>query len=250
MHTHETAMLVAIERHSSEDMRALIANGLDPNVAIQGKSPIDWLTEMYTRSDRFPACLRVMLDYGAELKDPCLLSVLLDDGEALRSALSANPDLIHHRTDMVSAFTPLAGATLLHVAAEYGNLNAAEALIAAGADLNSVAAIDEAGFGGHTPIFHAVNSNDNRSAPILCALVSAGARCDVLLPGLVWGKGFEWESTFFDVTPITYAQMGLLPQMHRRESDIYANIRLMIEASGRRMPALGNVPNRYLQPRA
>jgi hypothetical protein len=80
-------------------------------------------------------------------------------------------------------------------------------------------------------------------------LLAAGARTDVRLAGLIWGKGYEWETTFFDVTPISYAQMGLLPQVHRRESDIYATIRSLLESSGRRVPSLRNVPNRYLRPK-
>lgn len=115
-----------------------------------------------------------------------------------------------------------------------------------GADVHARAAVDEAGLNGHTPIFHTVNSNDNRSAPLLRLLLDAGARPDVLLQGITWGKGFEWETTCFDVTPISYAQLGLLPQMHRRERDIYANIRLLLEASGRLVPPLENIPNRYL----
>ena len=91
-----------------------------------------------------------------------------------------------------------------------------------------------------------MNSNDNRSAPLLELLLDAGARPDVQLQGITWGKGFEWETTCFDVTPISYAQMGLLPQMHRRDRDIYANIKRLLDASGRAVPPLDNVPNRYL----
>jgi hypothetical protein len=43
--------------------------------------------------------------------------------------------------------------------------------------------------------------------------------------------------------------MGLLPQVHRREREIYGNIRLLLAAAGRRVPPLDNVPNRYLQPK-
>jgi ankyrin repeat protein len=49
----------------------------------------------------------------------------------------------------------LKGATLLHVAAEYGSLEAAKLLIARGAAVNAPASIDEDGIGGQTPIFHA-----------------------------------------------------------------------------------------------
>jgi hypothetical protein len=43
--------------------------------------------------------------------------------------------------------------------------------------------------------------------------------------------------------------MGLLPQFHRREQDIYGNIRQLLEAAKRRVPPLENVPNRYLNPK-
>jgi ankyrin repeat protein len=215
---------------------------------VRGKAPIDWLTEMYPRSDRFAQCLRLLLDRGAEPGDPSVIPVLLDDADALETAVRADRSLLAHRVSMVSAFTPLEGASLLHVAAEYGNLAAARRLIDMGADVNARAAHDAHGLGGQTPLFHTVNSNANRSEPLLRLLLKAGARTDSRLEGLIWGKGFEWETTLFDVTPLSYAQAGLLPQMHRDERDIYANLRLLLEAAGREVPPLPNVPNRYLRP--
>jgi ankyrin repeat protein len=205
---------------------------------------------MYSRSDDFPKCLRLLLDRGAVLADPVAAPVLLDDVDALSSAIRANPELLNHRTTMVSAFTPLVGASLLHVAAEYGNVNVARWLIAQGAAVNARAAIDDCGLNGHTPLFHTVNSSHNRSAPILRLLLQAGAQTDIFLRGITWGKGFEWETTLFDVTPVSYAQLGLLPQVHRNERDIYDNIRILLEAGGRTLPPLDNVPNRYLNPKA
>ena len=133
------------------------------------------LTEMYSRSDAFPDCLRLLLERGAVLDDPRLAPVLLDDADMLTAALRKDPALIHHRTTMASTFTPLDGASLLHVAAEYGNANAVRVLIEAGADVNARAAVDAHGLNGHTPLFHTVNSAWNRSAPILEALLDAGA---------------------------------------------------------------------------
>src|SRR5688572_23637300 len=237
----EEDLLVAFELHSAERIRAVLDAGLDPSSPIGGKSPINWLTEMYSRSDEFPECLRLLLDRGAVLDDPVVAPVLLDDADALGAAIRADPSLVGHRTTMVSAFTPLVGASLLHVAAEYGNVNAARVLLEMGADMDARAAVDEHGLNGHTPLFHTVNSNANRSEPLLRMLLEAGARADVRLAGITWGKGFEWETTCFDVTPISYAQLGLLPQMHRNERDIYANIRLLLEASGRPVPPLDNV---------
>jgi hypothetical protein len=80
-------------------------------------------------------------------------------------------------------------------------------------------------------------------------LLAAGADPGIRVAGLAWGQGFEWETTFFDLTPISYCQLGLLPQVHRSETDIYANIRLLLEAARRPVPPLANVPNRYLRPK-
>src|SRR4051794_21935486 len=79
--------------------------------------------------------------------------------------------------------------------------------------------------------------------PIMKVLLDAGARCDIVLAGITWGKGFEWDTTIFDVTPISYAQAGLLPQVHRGERDIYDNIRVLLEAAKRPVPPFDNIPN-------
>lgn len=247
---HEDDLLVAFELHSAERIRAALDAGIDVRAPIRGKSPVNWLTEMYSRGDDFPACLQLLLDRGAVPDDPAVIPVLLNDVEGVASAVRTRPALLDHRTSMVSAFTPLAGASLLHVAAEYGNAEVARLLIELGADVNARAAVDEYGLNGHTPIFHTVNSSHNRAAPILQMLLDAGAKSDIAVRGITWGKDFEWETTFFDVTPVSYAQCGLLPQVHRAEVDIYDNIRRLLAAAGRPVPPLANVPNRYLNPAA
>lgn len=243
-------LLIAFEMHSPERIREILDAGFDPNSEIRGKAAVNWLLEMYSRSDNFPECLKLMLDRGAMLDNPVIAPVLLNDADSLRAAINADPELLKHRTELICAFTSLAGATLLHVAAEYGNLDAARVLIEMGADVNARAAIDEYGLNGHPPIFHTVSSIGNRSEPLLRLLLDSGAKTDVFLKGITWGKGFEWETTFFDVTPVSYAQMGSLPQVHRKEGDIYHNIKLLLEASGRTVPPLDNIPNRYLTPKA
>lgn len=245
----EEEFVGSTEGHCLEDMRAIMDAGLSPQSTIRGRSLINWLTEMYSRSDRFPDCLRLLLERGAPLDDPAIAPVLLNDADALVAAVRANPSLLQHRTTMVSAFTPLVGASLLHVAAEYGHFKVARALLELGADVDATAALDEAGLNGHTPLFHTVNSAHNRSEPVMRLLLEAGACVDISLAGITWGKGFEWETTCFDVTPVSYCQFGLLPQVHRRELDIYSNIRQLLEFAKRRVPPLENVPNRYLNPK-
>jgi ankyrin repeat protein len=247
MSTPEEDLLSAFDGHDVEAVRAALRAGADPCSPIRGKTPIYWLLGEHTRSDRIGDCLRLLLERGAELEDPAVTPVLLDDPNAIKIAITATPSLVDHRTTLTSSFTSLAGVSLLHVAAEYGSLNAARALIEAGVDVNAKAEVDAFGLNGHTPIFHTVNSIFNRSEPLLRLLLEEGARVDIQLRGITWGKGYPWETTFFDVTPVSYAQMGLLPQVHRSESHIYSNIRLLLEAADRVVPPLENVPNRYLR---
>ncbi|MCA9131370.1 MAG: ankyrin repeat domain-containing protein [Planctomycetales bacterium] len=249
MSTANEELLSAFDGHDSHGVRAALEAGADACSPIRGKTPVMWLLQEYTRSDRLGDCLRLLLERGASLPDPLLTPVLLNDAHAVKTAINSDPTILQHRTRLVSAFTSLEGVSLLHVAAEYGNLAAARALMDAGADVNTTAELDEDGLNGHTPLFHAVNSNQNRSEPIMRLLLDAGARTDVSLAGLNWGKGYDWETTFFDVTPISFAQMGLMPQVHRSESDIYTNVKLLLRAANRRVPPLPNVPNRYLRPK-
>jgi hypothetical protein len=250
MSTAEEALLAAFDGHDVDGVRAALDAGADPCSPIRGKPPVYWLLEEYTRSDRLATCLRLLLERGGSLDDPAVAPVLLNDPNTIRAAVRATPPLLEHRTTLTSSFTSLVGVSLLHVAAEYGHMDAARALVEAGADVNATAAVDEHGLNGHTPLFHTVNSHGNRSEPIMRLLLAAGAKPDVRLAGITWGQGYPWETTFFDVTPISYAQMGLLPQVHRSERDIYANIRLLLGASARKAPPLANVPNRYLQPKS
>lgn len=249
MTTSDDELLIAFELQALDRIRAVLDSGFDLLIPLRGKSAINWLIEMYSRSDRFPDCVRLLLGRGAVLDDPVVAPILLDDAAMLHDMARRNPSLIHHRTTITSAFTPLVDASLLHLAAEYGHMRVARALIDLGADVNAPAAMDAHGLNGHTPIFHTVNAHDNRSAPLLRVLVDAGARTDVRVAGITWGKSFAWETTCFDVTPISYAQLGLLPQMHRRDRDIYDTITYLLQTAGRSIPPLNNVPNKYVNPK-
>lgn len=246
MDSPAAALLAAFEVHSPGRIQALLDAGLDVHAPIDGKAPVDHLVEMYYRSDAFPACLQLLLDRGAVLHDPRLAPVLLNDPVALAAAVQADRSLLHYRTTLRCTFTPLVGVTLLHVAAEYGHLAAATQLLALGAEVDARADTDAHGLNGHTPLFHTVNSNANRSAPVMRLLLDAGARPDVRLQGITWGQGFDWETVCFDVTPISYAQLGLLPQMHRSERHCDVNVRALLQAARRPVPPMPNVPNRYL----
>jgi hypothetical protein len=246
MPTPKEILLLGFETHSTEKIQEALSNGFDVNGRIDGKTPLTWLMEMYLRSPKFSDCVRCLMQAGAQCPDTGLLAVLLDDAEMLRAELHKNPSLIRHQVDIRCAFTPLRGASLLHVAAEFGLVKAAEVLIEAGADVEAKAALDDFGFNGHTPIFHTVCQRGNHCQPVLRLLLKHGAKADIRLAGITWGKSFEWGTTIFDATPVSYAQAGLLPQFGRDECDVYENIRLLAQASNRTLPKELNVPNKYL----
>jgi ankyrin repeat protein len=96
----------------------------------------------------------------------------------------------------------LQGGTLLHVAAEYGNLAAAALLLDRGADVNARATVDEAGIGGQTAIFHAVTQFDDGGLPVTQLLVERGADLTVRakLPG-----DYERPGEIVECTALGYA---------------------------------------------
>lgn len=240
-------LLAAFEGHRPDEIRGLLAAGVDPRRRIKGKLPIDCLIGMYLRSPAFEECLRVLLDAGATISNPALQAVLLDDAGALRRLLTANAALATGKLNMPCAFTPLRGASLLHVCAEYNRVKCARVLLRAGADVNRRASVDREGLGGHTPLFHTVNSHHNFARPMMELLADIGANLTIRLKGLVWGDSFAWETALYDVTPISYTQFGLLRQFQRSEAEIYSNIACLCERRDNVAPMIRNVPNRYLQ---
>ena len=242
----EADLLGEFEEHSPDGIRAALAAGISPTEPIKGARPIDALIAMYLRSSRFPECIRVMLDAGATLDDPLLQAVLLDDDAALRALLSESSGPLRRRLSPLCAFTSCRGVTALHLCAEFNSTRCARVLLDAGADVNAPADRDAAGLGGHTPIFHAVNSIFNYSRTVLEMLVDAGADLDVRVRSLLWGESMSWETVVFDVTPISYTQCGLYRQFHRREEHVYSNIEYLYRKRYSVAPPLRNVPNRYL----
>ena len=232
------------EEHSPAGIQALLAAGVSPTEPINGKPPIDVLIEMYLRSSRFAECLQIMLDAGATLGDPLLEALLLDDDTALRGLLSS--EQLRRKLNLLCAFTSCRGVTALHICAEFNSTRCAHVLLDAGADVDARADMDQNGLGGHTPIFHAVNSIFNYCRPMMEILVNAGADLDTRVRSILWGESMSWETVIYDVTPISYAQCGLYRQFHRREEDVYNNIAYLHRSRFDSEPRIRNVPNKYL----
>jgi Ankyrin repeats (3 copies) len=243
---HSEDLLEGFELHSPEKIRAAIAAGADAKEPIRGKRPIDCLIEMYLRSERFADCLRAMLEAGATVGDAVLEAILLDDDTRLGGLLEEAPHRLEKRFRLECAYTSLHGVSPLHVCAEFNSVKCARVLLNAGADVNAPAEVDAGGMGGQTAVFHAVNSNGNYCRPVMELLVQAGADLGIRLKGLVWGSGCEWETTIFDVTPISYAQCGLYFQFHRQEENVYSNIAYLWRKEYGSELKIRNVPNKYL----
>ncbi len=240
-------VLYAIEVHSAEDLISYFRDGGNPNELHDEVPLFKTMVEMYLRSPRFKDCVKAFIDYGLNFPDQPLLAVLSDDAEALKVLIQSNPDLVHRQYFMFNnTFTPLSGVTLLHYCAEYGHLACARLLIQEGAEVDAPAALDDNGFGGHTPLFHAVAQHDNNSGEVLQLLLDHSADALLTVRGLVWGKGYEWETFIPAVNPTSYCMMGLLPQMHRKPEMIAENIALLLKHSYGLAYELPNIPNAYL----
>ena len=135
---------------------------------------------------------------------------------------------------------------MLHVCAEFNHVACAELLVKHGADVNATAGTDEYGFGAQTAIFHTVNQNNHRSAEMMQFLLEQGAKLDITVKGIIWGKGYPWETFIPSVNPISYAMMGLLPQMHRIERTINEVISVLLKHQYNINYTAGNIPNKYL----
>jgi hypothetical protein len=239
-------LIVQIELHSGEGIRRCFSLGLSPNDHFRDKPLIHELISEYTRSPRFKKCVKAFLDHGLEFPDKALLAVLLDDPAALGVEVQNDPAIVSKRYSLRCAYTPLYEVSLLHICAEFNHVSAAEVLLGNGADINAKAGTDEHGFGGHTPVFHTVNQNSDQSKDMLEFLLSGSADLEITVRGLIWGKGYEWETLIPAVNPVSYAMMGLLPQMHRDEATISKTVTKLLKHRYGIDYTANNVPSKYL----
>jgi ankyrin repeat protein len=193
----------------------LLAHGANPNCArAERKYPgtaLDYVIGTYGRSAQLGECMDILIEAGGVTKydAPPVLDLLRNRLDLLTKHLDADRALAHRRFLELDFGTTgarqltLRGATLLHVAAEYGNLEAARLLLERGADVNVRAAVDEAGVGGQTPIFHAVTQFYDGGLSMARFLVERGADLSlrVKLPGY-----YERPGEVVECTPLGYAE--------------------------------------------
>ncbi|MFZ0808350.1 MAG: ankyrin repeat domain-containing protein [Candidatus Sulfotelmatobacter sp.] len=131
--------------------------------------------------------MEILIEAGCPTKYEvsAVLDLLRNRLDLLVRHLGADPMLMHRRFpeltfgNTVERRLTLRGATLLHVAAEYGNVEAANLLLDRGADVNARATIDDTGIGGQTPIFHAVTQFYDWGLAVTRLLLDRGADLSV-----------------------------------------------------------------------
>jgi hypothetical protein len=240
-------IIIDFELQSLEGIKECFENGINPNGTHNNKPLIYELINEYPRGPKFKECIRLFIDYGLEFEDKVLLAVLSDNAAALDSELINNPAAMKNKYSFDCTFTPLYEASLLHICAEYNHLACAKILVKHGTDINAKAGTDEHGFGGHTPVFHTVNQHENRCIDVMKYLVGQSADLTVTIKGLIWGKGYEWETFIPAVNPISYAMMGLLRQFQREEAWVYEVVSILMEAAYGIDYRPSNIPNAYLR---
>jgi ankyrin repeat protein len=193
----------------------LLERGANPNCArAERKYPgtaLDYVIGTYGRSAQLGECMDILMEAGGVTKydAPPVLDLLRSRLDLLGKHLDADDTLVDRRFLELDFGTTgarrltLRGATLLHVAAEYGNVEAAKLLLERGADVNARAVVDEAGIGGQTPIFHAVTQFFDGGLPMARFLVERGA--DLSLRAKLPGH-YERPGEVVECTPLGYAE--------------------------------------------
>lgn len=194
-------------------IRWLLEHGANPNCARSGRkypdNALDYVIGTYSRSPQLAECIDLLMEAGCVSRRdvPAVMDMLRGRLDLLTAKLDADPALVHRRFAELdwgsTAYRrmTLRGGTLLHVAAEYANVEAAKLLIDCGADVNARAEIDANGVGGQTPMFHAVSQFYDYGLPMVEFLVSRGA--DLTLRAEVPGH-YEREDEFVECNAVEY----------------------------------------------
>jgi ankyrin repeat protein len=219
-HGHFPIIFAPCESLDPDALKWLIDRGADPNCRDHGYeisghpypgTALDYVIGSYGRSPhRLSTCIDILLEAGGTTRYdvPGMLPMLRGRLDSLAEQIDADPALVTRRFPELDCgmsggrSLTLQGATLLHVAAEFGLPEAAALLLDRGADVNARATVDEAGLGGQTALFHAVTQFDDGGLGVAQLLIEHGADLTVRakLPG-----DYERPGEIVECTPLGYA---------------------------------------------
>lgn len=169
------------------DLNAAFTNGEGDRLA-----PLALVLETYARNPRGKhEILEIFAGRGYKFPDTPMMAFHRGDASQLGNHLRRDPQLLARRFTLAEIYpgecgcasggrlglhwTPIDGATLLHLAIDFREREIFDWLLARGADVNARATVDRDGFGGHTPLFNAVVSGPWKDAGMARALLELGA---------------------------------------------------------------------------
>jgi len=187
-------------------------------------APLVMVLETYSRYPKGKhEILEVFARHGYDLPDTPIMAFHRGDIPGLEKHLRSDPKLIERRFTLREIFpsecgcandgrsgmhwTPIDGATLLHLAIDYREREIFDWLLAHGADVNARAATDRNGFGGHTPLFNAVVCGPWPDNGMTGTLLARGAAKDTrasLRKFLDWTEKPHWH----EARDVTAAEWG------------------------------------------
>lgn len=200
-------------------------------------APVDVVLESDSRNPTAKhEILEMYVRHGLELPDTPTMALHRGRIDLLEEHLRRDPKLLErtftheeiyplefgcHDEVLATQGTPLAGTTLLHMCADYDELEIAKWLLARGMNPNTKATVDSDGLGGHTALFNTVVSQPNywmnrqnrpQSAPFTQLLLNHGANPNVraslwkqLHPG--YAPRYDMaRHEYRDVTPLSWGR--------------------------------------------
>jgi ankyrin repeat protein len=206
------AFFTPCENLEPEPLQWMLDHGADPNRGNPNDpgTALDYVIGTYPRDPRrLAACVEMLLKAGARTRYdvPGVIPILRDRTDELAALLDADPALLDRCYPALDCgqsggrLLTLRGATLLHVAAEFGFFDAARLLLDRGADVNARADIDANGVGGQTAIFHALTQGGGPKSGVAQLLIDRGA--DLTIRARVPGH-YERPGEILDVSAAEY----------------------------------------------
>jgi len=245
------SVMGACETQNADGLSFLLEHGAEIADADGNRlAPVALVLETYCRNPSGKhRCLELLAQRGIELPDTPAMALHRGRVDLLEAHLPRDPALLSRTFQHQEIYpvelgcsadhslalhgTPLAGATLLHMCVDYDEMEIARWLLARGADVDTRAAVDADGFGGHTALFGCVVTQPVRlrhTGEFARLLLDRGADPNVRasLRKRLRGVDDETMHEYRDVTPLSWGE-----RFHDQSFVSRSAMRLIAEHGGR-----------------